>query len=48
MGKLTPPDDYYLNAAIGWLELGNTGEAKVELTKISSDQRQHREVLEVG
>src|SRR2546430_1567288 len=48
MGKLTPPDDYYLNAAIGWLELGNTVEAKVELTKISSDQRQHREVLELG
>ena len=48
MGKLTPPGDHYLNAAIGWLELGNTAEAKMELTKISSDQRQHREVLEVG
>jgi predicted Zn-dependent protease len=47
MQKLEPPDTYYLSAAIGWLELGNPGEARAELAQISSRQQEHPDVLEV-
>jgi predicted Zn-dependent protease len=35
MALLQFPDRHYLNAAIGWLLLGNTGEAKAQLDLIS-------------
>ena len=47
MQKLEPPDTYYLSAAVGWLELGNPGEARAELVQISSRQQEHPDVLEV-
>jgi hypothetical protein len=36
MRALGFPDQHYLNSAIGWLELGNPREAKVEAERISS------------
>jgi Flp pilus assembly protein TadD len=47
MSAPQPPDSHHLSAAIGWLELGNPREAKIELDRISSDTRQHPDVLEV-
>src|SRR5438445_4948190 len=47
MRKLPPPDSHHLNAAIGWLELGNPAEAKVELAKISPAKQRHRDALAV-
>jgi hypothetical protein len=47
MRKLEPPDTHYLSAATGWLGLGNLAEAKLELTRISSGQQNHPDVLEV-
>jgi len=44
---LEPPDTHHLSAAIGWLELGNPGEARAELDQISSARQQHPDVLEV-
>jgi hypothetical protein len=32
--SLQPPDSHHLNAAVGWLELGNDIEATEELDKI--------------
>jgi tetratricopeptide (TPR) repeat protein len=45
--KLEPPDTHYLNAAQGWLGLGNTEEANAELEKIPPALQLHPEVLEV-
>jgi hypothetical protein len=39
--SLTPPDSYHLEAAQGWLELGNHLEANEELEKISPALRIH-------
>src|SRR5437667_2137391 len=47
MPELTSPDNHHLNAATGWLELGNHLEAKAELGKISSANRRQPAVLEV-
>jgi hypothetical protein len=47
VNTLTPPDSHHLSAAIGWLELGNHGEANEELEKISPALRTHPEVLRV-
>ena len=47
MALLEPPDRHYLNAAIGWLELGNTAEAKAELSSVSPTHQLHPDVLEV-
>jgi tetratricopeptide (TPR) repeat protein len=47
MHKLTPPDSHYLNAAAGWLELGNTAEARLEWQKISVTNRNHPAALEL-
>ena len=41
------PDIHHLQAAIGWLELGNHTEANEELEKIAPDLRAHPDVLEV-
>jgi Flp pilus assembly protein TadD len=45
--SLEPPDTHYLRGAIGWLELGNPTEARAELDKVSLDQQQHPDVLEM-
>jgi predicted Zn-dependent protease len=42
---LDPPDDFYLTAAEGWLELGNWLEANEELERISPAMRGHPFVL---
>jgi tetratricopeptide (TPR) repeat protein len=47
MKSLEPPDLHHLNAAEGWLGLGNALEAQRELEKIAPDMRHHPEVLRV-
>lgn len=42
---LDNPDAHHFNAACGWLELGNRGEAWVELELISSENQAHPAVL---
>jgi len=44
---LEPPDTFHLDAAIGWLGLGNWQEANEELEKITPQLRAHPDVLEV-
>jgi predicted Zn-dependent protease len=44
---LEPPDSHHLNAAEGWLGLGNTAEAREELAKLSLGVLSHPEVLRV-
>ena len=44
---LEPPDSHHLNAAEGWLGLGNTEEAGNELAKLSLSVLSHPEVLRV-
>jgi predicted Zn-dependent protease len=43
--RIEAPDIHFLNSAIGWLELGNQEEAKVELEKLSFLSRYHPDVL---
>jgi tetratricopeptide (TPR) repeat protein len=45
--SLAPPDSIYLNAAEGWLELGNHIEANEELDNITPELRVHPDVLEI-
>ena len=40
-------NNYYLNSARGWVELGNCIEASKELDKITPSQRTHPDILEV-
>ncbi|HNW07526.1 MAG TPA: tetratricopeptide repeat protein [Verrucomicrobiota bacterium] len=47
MQKLEPPDNHYLRAAEGWLELGNPVEAKAELDQVSPARQEHPDVLEL-
>ena len=47
MQSLGPPDTHFLSAAVGWCELGNVAEAKVELERIAPALGQHPDVLEV-
>src|SRR5208337_2681802 len=47
MKPLEPPDTLHLQAAQGWLELGNPIEAKEELDKITPQHQAHPAVLEV-
>jgi tetratricopeptide (TPR) repeat protein len=47
MQPLEPPDSHCLSAALGWLGLGNQGEAKAELASISPARQNHPDVLEV-
>jgi tetratricopeptide (TPR) repeat protein len=44
---LQPPDSHHLQAAQGWLELGNFNEANEELEKIAPALRAHPVVLAV-
>ena len=48
MEALGPPDIHYLSGAIGWIELGNLAEAKLELAKVAPDHSAHPGVLEAG
>lgn len=45
--KLEPPDSFSLSAALGWLELGNAGEALAELDRVSVANQVHPAVLEL-
>lgn len=45
MNRLEWPDTHHLNAAIGWLELGNYLEADAELDAITPQLRAHPHVL---
>jgi hypothetical protein len=45
--KLEPPDTHHLSAAIGWLELGDHVESGVEISRITPEQLDHPDVLEV-
>jgi predicted Zn-dependent protease len=47
MSTLQSPDLHQLNAAVGWLELGNPGEARRELDEVSTLMQSHPDVLEV-
>lgn len=44
---LEPPNLHHLNAAEGWLGLGNATEAECELQKLSPEAETHPEVLRV-
>ncbi|HXG46794.1 MAG TPA: tetratricopeptide repeat protein [Methylomirabilota bacterium] len=44
---IEPPDHHHLNAAIGWLELGNPTEAGEEIARLSPPLLDHPDVLEV-
>ena len=44
---LQPPDSHHLRAAIGWLELGNHVEAGVEISRITPENLDHPDVLEI-
>ncbi len=43
--EIPPPDSMHLSAATGWMQLGNTDEALLDLDKISDRHRGHYEVL---
>lgn len=47
MNTFESPDKYHLQAAVGWLELGNWTEANEELERIASVMRAHPDVLQV-
>ena len=47
MKPLHHPDSLYLQAAVGWLELGNWSEANEELESITPTMRAHPEVLKL-
>ena len=47
MNLLEAPDIHHLNAASGWLELGNAAEAKAELPRVSVANRNHPAALEL-
>ena len=44
---LPPPDCFHASAAVGWLELGSTREARVELELLDAPNREHPDALEV-
>jgi len=47
MDSIDPPDLHHLRAAQGWLELGNPGEAQLELRRLAPTLQHHPDVLEV-
>lgn len=47
MQPLVPPDTHHLEAASGWLGLGLPNDARAELSRISSANQSHPDVLEV-
>ena len=46
MSPIEPPDSHILNAATGWLMLGNAVESRAEFQQISATLREHPLVLE--
>lgn len=46
MHHLGPPDIHHVHAVIGWLELGNSREARAEFARISPGFHRHPETLE--
>ena len=44
---LPPPNNHFLEAAVGWLELSNPQEALAELNQIAAEFLDHPQVLEV-
>ena len=46
MLPLEPPDTHYLNAATGWLMLGDVAEARSEFNQIRLAMRTHPQVLD--
>jgi len=47
MHKLEPPDTHYVLAALGWLELGDSAEARTELAHVRPAEQEHPDVLEL-
>jgi Flp pilus assembly protein TadD len=47
MQSVEPPEVHFLNAALGWLELGLPGEATAELDQLPEGLQAHPDVLEV-
>jgi hypothetical protein len=47
MNVIEPPDSHYLQAACGWLGLGDDQEAEAELERIRPPWRHHPDVLQV-
>jgi len=45
--SLSPPDSHHLQAAEGWIGLGNYADANEELEQITPENRAHPAVLEV-
>ena len=45
--EIEPPDSHHLMAAVGWLELGNAAEARVELDAMARGLQLHPHVLEL-
>jgi len=43
---LLPPEAFHLQAATGWLALGNVKESRAELEQLSAAHREHPDVLE--
>lgn len=46
MPNLEPPDNHFLDAATGWLMLGNAEEARREFEQLSQTARNHPEALD--
>ncbi|MBM3821502.1 MAG: tetratricopeptide repeat protein [Verrucomicrobia bacterium] len=46
MESIPAPDCHFLNAAQGWLELGNAAEARLEWRGVSETHQSHPEVIE--
>lgn len=47
MQRIEPPESHFVNAALGWLELGLPGEAAAELDHLPDRWQTHPDVLEV-
>ncbi len=47
MKKIGPPHSHYVLAAEGWLELGNSTEAKAELARLPARLHEHPDVLKI-
>ncbi|HTD67088.1 MAG TPA: tetratricopeptide repeat protein [Candidatus Limnocylindria bacterium] len=47
VSPLQLPDAFHVQAAVGWLELSNVAEAKLELEQLPATLREHPDALEV-
>jgi len=46
MKPLDPPDSFHVLAASGWVDLGNSAEAQLELEKVAPEWQKHPVVLQ--